>query len=168
MRRLAVLVLLGLAACVPRKEPEVQVPSLRDPNIMISSIVAFDPQQFSGVWYVAQSGTPGCAGSRQVWTRTGGGWSVTGADCTGPRAGKLSSHVALTGPGGRFLPEQGFAGQKIWVLWTDAGYNIAVLGTPSGKFGTILSRQMLPRQDLLVAARRVLDFNGYDLKKIGR
>lgn len=170
MRRIGFLMLLGLIGCAqaPEQKPTLPVAPLRDQGVMISSVVQFDPARFSGTWYVAQSGTPGCGGARQVWNRANGGWNVTGADCAGPRVGQMSEHVALTGPGGRFIPQHGFAGQKIWVLWTDAGYNIAVLGTPSGKFGTILSRQIPPKPDLLNAARRVLDFNGYDLRRIGR
>lgn len=163
----------GLAACTPwwrhkaPAAPAVTAP-LRDHGVMISSVVAFDPARFSGTWYVAQSGVPGCAGARQVWTRAGNGWTVTGTDCGGAKEAALSDHLALTGPGGRFMPGRGFGGEKIWVLWADDGYRVAVLGTPSGKFGMILTRTMPPRADLVTAARRVLDFNGYDMRRIGR
>ena len=53
-------------------------------------------------------------------------------------------------------------------LMSDIDFLVAVLGTPSGRFGMVLSREMPPRSDLIVAARRVLDFNGYNLRRIGR
>lgn len=163
------LLLAGLAACAPKKAPEPAVTTpVRDRNVMISSVVMFDPARFAGTWYVAQSAVPGCAGNRQVWKWTGRGYDVSGTDCGGSRAAGVSEHVALTGPGGRFMPSRSYSGEKIWLLWADDGYRVATLGTPSGKFGVILTRTMPPKADLVTAARRVLDFNGYDLRRIGR
>ena len=49
------------------------------------------------------------------------------------------------------------------MLWADADYRIAVIGTPDGRFGRILARRADPPSDLVAAAREVLEFNGYDL-----
>ncbi|HEY0213233.1 MAG TPA: lipocalin [Paenirhodobacter sp.] len=167
MRRLIWAATLALAACGMRPEPQPATP-LRDTQGWISSAVLFDPARFAGTWFVAESGTPGCAGARQDWAWNGQGWTISGTDCSGTRAARASGHVALTGPGGRFTPDGAFGREPVWVLWVDQDYRVAVLGTPSGHFGMVLSRSLPPRVDLLRAAHEVLDFNSYDLRRIGR
>ncbi len=54
------------------------------------------------------------------------------------------------------------------MLWVDFDYRVAVLGTPSGRWGMILSRQTPPRPDLIKAARDVMDFNGYDMTQVSK
>lgn len=136
----------------------------------MSSVVLFDPARFAGSWRVAESAVPGCAGARQDWRWDGHGrWDVAGTDCTGGAPGRMSGKIALTGPSARFTPENGaYGGARIWLLWADQDYRIAVLGTPSGSFATVLVRDYPARGDLLTAANRVLDFNGYDVRRIGR
>ncbi len=48
-----------------------------------------------------------------------------------------------------------------WVLWTDTDYRTLVIGTPSGQLGFILNRDANLPADRMVAAREILDFNGY-------
>ena len=79
----------------------------------------------------------------------------------------MQGRAALTGPGGRFAPDKGYRGTPVWVLWVDQDYRVAALGTPSGDWAVVLARPGMGRGDLLGAAREVLDFNGYDLKRIG-
>ncbi|WP_286789544.1 lipocalin family protein, partial [Thioclava sp. UBA3469] len=66
------------------------------------------------------------------------------------------------------LAKDAFGGEPIWVLWVDFDYRVAVLGTPSGRWGMILSRQTPPRPDLIKAARDVMDFNGYDMTQVSK
>ncbi|HEY0276140.1 MAG TPA: lipocalin [Paenirhodobacter sp.] len=165
MRRLIWGVVFALAACAPRPEPEPV--SLRKQG-WISSAVLFDPARFAGKWYVAESGAPGCAGAQQDWHWDGHGWQISGVDCSGRQATQAKGHIALSGPGARFTPDTAFGREPIWVLWMDQDYRVAVLGTPSGHFGMVLSRSLPPRADLLKAAHEVLDFNNYDLRRIGR
>ncbi len=52
------------------------------------------------------------------------------------------------------------------MLWVDEGYRTAVIGTPDGSFGFVLNRDAAIPADRMEAARRVLDFNGYDLAQL--
>jgi apolipoprotein D and lipocalin family protein len=150
----------ALAGCAP--EPST---SLRDPKALISSASLFDSARFGGTWQVVASGMPGCSG-QQNWAWDGvGAYHVTGTACA-LSAQTVDERVVLTGPGGRLAARTGFGGEPIFVMWVDQDYRIAALGTPSGRWGMILSRQSPARSDLLKAAREVLDFNGYDLAKI--
>ena len=146
----------------------------RDPSAMIASAALFDPARFAGPWHVAAD-FPGqaapCGITREEWRLTGPGrFAVSGAAC-GPR-GRMgfAGTAAVIGPGridlsgGNTRPDLG--GEPLWVLWIDADYRVAVLGTPSGRFGMILSREPDARGDLFAAAREVLDFNGYALERL--
>ena len=166
MRRVILAGLLALAAC-GTKAPAPTAP-LRDPQAMITSAALFDPVRFGGDWQVAMSATPRCAGARQSWRWDGrGAYALSGVDCTGAAPAVLQGRAALPGPGGRFAPDKGYRGTPVWVLWVDQDYRVAALGTPSGDWAVVLARPGMGRGDLLGAAREVLDFNGYDLKRIG-
>lgn len=170
MIRLAALALL-LAGCAA---PAVQT-GHRDPAAMIASAALFDPARFAGPWHVvADFPAPGaapCGITREEWQATGPGrFAVTGAACgPGGRLGFAGS-AAVIGPGridlsaGTTRPDLG--GEPLWLLWIDADYRVAAIGTPSGRFGMILSREPAARGDLYTAAREVLDFNGYALERL--
>ena len=163
---MALAVLAVLAGCGAKAPPPG--PSLRDPGVMISSAALFDPARFGGEWRVALSSTPGCGGAAQEWAWDGrGAYALSGVDCTGPAPARLKGGADLRGPGGRFLPDHGYAKAPIWVMWVDQDYRVAALGTPSGEWAVVLVRPGLARADLIGAAREVLDFNGYDLSRIG-
>lgn len=166
---LGLMVCGGLVSCSRAPAPAPEPVALRDPSGWISSAVLFDPARFSGRWHVVESGVPGCGGARQDWAWDGqGGWKVSGTDCAGSRPSQLADRIALTGPGARFTPNKSFGGERIWLLWVDQDYRTAVLGTPSGRFGMVIARSSEGRADLMRAAREVLDFNGYDLRRIQR
>lgn len=52
-------------------------------------------------------------------------------------------------------------GTEYWVLWVDADYRTAAIGTPSGSFGWIIDRKRTGGADRLKAAADMLAFNGY-------
>ena len=58
-----------------------------------------------------------------------------------------------------WLPFEG----DYWVLDVSEGYDLAVIGEPSGKFGWILAREAEISEEERQAALSVLDRNGYDL-----
>lgn len=162
----AALAAAVLAGCTPKAS--APQPGLRDPAVMISSAALFDPARFGGGWRVVASATPGCGGARQDWRWDGrGGYALSGIDCAGRQPAVLEGRAVLSGPGGRLTPSGGYGDAPIWVLWVDQDYRVAVLGTPGGQWALVLSRQSPARPDLMQAAREVLDFNGYDLSRIG-
>lgn len=150
------IVLLALAACGPRGA----APSHRDLDAPISSAVIFEPARFAGAWQVAASTAQACAGAEQQWVWDGAGYGLAGTSCAGAKPTRLKGRLELTGPGARFTGA-GFGGEPVWLLWVDADYRTAALGTPSGAFGMIVTRPDVARADLFKAAVEVMDFNGY-------
>ena len=158
--------MLVLAGCVG-SAPE----SLLHEQGRMSSAALFEPARFGGEWRVVQSGVAGCAGARQDWAVDGqGGYRLSGVDCSGAAPRALSGQMRVTGPGGRMAASgDAYRRLPVWVLWVDQDYRMAALGTPDGSFGVVLAREgATSRDDLIRAAREVLDFNGYNLRKIGR
>ncbi|GGH55787.1 lipocalin [Frigidibacter albus] len=168
LRAALALLLAGCAAPGPG-------PGSRDPGAMIASAALFDPARFAGPWHVVADfpapGASGCGITREDWRLTAPGrFAVSGAAC-GPRGRTgFAGTAAVVGPGridlsaGNTRPDLG--GEPLWVLWIDADYRVAALGTPSGRFGMMLSREPAARGDLYTAAREVLDFNGYALERL--
>lgn len=133
---------------------------LRDGAKPISSAAAFDPGRFGDVWHIAAAygSEARCGPLAETWTLTAPDrYRVTGTACGPNGARAFVTDARVTGPG-RITRN----GEELWVLWTDADYRVAVIGTPSGGFARLLSRTPEVRPDLMIAARRVLDFNGYD------
>lgn len=148
------IVALALAGCAPQPQ------GLRNAETPISSAVAFDPARFADVWHVvAAYGTEArCGPLSETWARTGqAAYSVTGTRCGPMGARAFAATANVTGPGRITRGEE-----QLWVLWVDADYRVAVIGTPSGQFARVLSRTPGVRDDLMRAARDVLRFNGYD------
>lgn len=160
MRRfhLALLLLALLAACAP------QSPGLRSREAQISSFAAFDPARFVDVWHIvaAYGDEARCGPLAETWTRSGAqSFRVTGTFCGPNGARAFAADAAMSGPGriARVMPG---GTETLWVLWVDADYRVAVIGTPDGRFARLLSRTPVVREDLMRAARDVLRFNGYD------
>ena len=149
------LLSLVLAGCAGRVE---------EAATGMSSAAAFDPARFADVWHVAAvlGADPVCGPLAETWTVTApSSYRVTGTTCgpTGARAFVAGAEV--TGPG-RITRQMAGGPEALWVLWVDADYRVAVIGTPSRRFARVLSRTPDVRPDLLQAARDVLRFNGYD------
>lgn len=157
MRPLSLLALMAaLAACSPAPR-EV---GLRNTGAPISSNASFDAGRFADVWHVAATygDEARCGPLAETWVLTGAAtYRVTGTAC-GPRGARaFAAEARVTGPGRITRGDE-----ELWVLWVDADYRVAVVGTPSGRFARVLSRTPTVRPDLMEAARRVLQFNGYD------
>ncbi|MCA0271391.1 MAG: lipocalin family protein [Proteobacteria bacterium] len=156
MRLCASLVLAAavLSACAPAPQ------GLRNAGTPISSAAAFDQARFADVWHVvaAYGSEARCGPLTETWVRTGqAGYNVTGTRC-GPMGARAFAETAtISGPGRITRGEE-----QLWVLWVDADYRVAVIGTPTGQFARVLSRTPGVREDLMRAARDVLRFNGYD------
>jgi len=143
----------------------------RDRKVNIASTTRFEPDRFSGMWHIRaeftdpeeqvipgavefRTGADGRIAQIAVFGPRRGGWGVLDIyDVAQPMAGRL---VAGTPP----------YATEYWVLWVDADYRTAVVGTPSGSFGWILDRSKTGGADRIKAAREILKFNGYDLAQL--
>ncbi|WP_210529381.1 lipocalin family protein [Rubellimicrobium arenae] len=164
MRRALALLLL-LAACGREAAtPPAAAPSFRDRGQPIASTLRGTASDLAGDWVIAQSypglpfASPGTRVSIAVGSDASAGWSFAGPGGT--------ERVSTTAAGqGRFVPrEEG--GLELWVLWVDDDFRTAVVGTPDGRFGWVMDRPGEASPDRAVAAREMLDFNGYDLSRL--
>lgn len=152
---LPALLALAVSGCAPRPPGTVTG---------MSSAALFDPARFADVWHVAAAlgSDPACGPLAETWTLTGAGrYRVTGTACGPAGARAFVSEATVTGPG-RLARTVAGRDEALWVLWVDADYRVAVIGTPSRGFARVLSRTPDVRPDLMQAARDVLRFNGYD------
>lgn len=157
-RRLLLLLAFLPLACAPAG------PDLRRAETPIASSTAFDPARFVDVWHVvaAYGQEARCGKLTETWTATASGrWQVTGTRCGPAGARAFLAEARLIGPG-RIERRIGRTREELWVLWVDADYRIAAIGSPSGAFGRVLARRPDPRADLMAGARAALRFNGYD------
>jgi apolipoprotein D and lipocalin family protein len=166
-----------LAACsTEAPAPAGLFTSYRDTSVPIASNAAFDPARYAGRWFeVARFPVAfqrGCVGTQAIYTPLDAERLRVVNTCRdgaldGPLR-RIEGEARTTGPGRlevRFdsVP---FLSAPYWVLWVDEGYRTAVVGVPSGRAGWILNREPQIPPDRLEAARRVLDFNGYDLSRL--
>ncbi len=170
MYRLSAALCLILAACAaPVAE---QVARYRVAGAPIYSSAVLDVARIEGRW--VQVAGFGPAGARDcqpggVDIRRGAqGLQATLRLCLSGAEVRAAGALQVVGPG-RFAL-QGAAvpglGEPWWVLWADTDYRTLIIGTPSGQFGFILNRDRVLPQDRLVAAREILDFNGFDLRQL--
>ncbi|MGR3571977.1 lipocalin family protein [Brevirhabdus sp.] len=149
------LALIALGACTTTGT----APAFRNPDAPIASTTRFDPVAFAGQWHPVAGFGAEHQGAVTITQAHPGGFSIAQGAGAPPRA------AALSGPG-RFR----IAGQAAerWVLWTDADYRTAVIGTPDGSFGQVWDRRPASSPDRLAAARDVLEWAGYDMTRYGR
>ncbi len=166
MTRRAFALALCLAACAA---PPAGT-GYRTGEGRIASAALFDPARFADVWHVvaAFGADAGCGPLAETWAPAGPGrFRVTGTACGPSGSRAVAGDPRLTGPGR--LTRAGLRGpEEIWVLWVDADYRVAAIGTPDGSFGRIIARSPQVRPDLFEAAREVMDFNGYDTGRLTR
>jgi len=148
----------------------------RDDDVPLTSYAALDVSRYSGLWYeVARFPVPfqeGCVGTTAEYgVIAPDRISVVNAcrqeTLDGPIE-RIEGDAVVTGPGRLRVSFDTvpFLRSPYWVLWVDEDYRTAVVGTPSGRAGWILNRDPQIPADRLEAARRVLEFNGYDLTEL--
>ncbi len=170
--------LLGLSAVVAVASCGMMngvAPSYRDQDVTIASAAAFEPSRYLGRWYeVARYPNPfqsNCSGAIAEYSAVEGEIQVRNLclDSNGAVIDEITGTVTDQGLGRLTVRLQGVpVAATYWVLWVDEGYRTAVVGTPNGRVGWILNRDPEIPSDRLVAAREVLDFNGYDLSRLQR
>ncbi len=153
------LVFAVLVGCAAVPSPEA---SFRDLTAPITSVALFDPAQFSGHWETIAAFDADSCGIGVVVASTGA-INLSERRCSGD---VIYSVAQITGPG-RFTPDRGAnKAREYWVMWVDQTYRTAVIGTVNGEFGMILNRTRDIPSDRMQAARKILDWNGYDLSRL--
>ena len=103
--------------------------------------------------------------------RLGGGWIVVAGAGIRPGARlHLSMGKAVVDGVAMTLEDRGqgrfaLGGEAVWVHWLDADARTAALGDPAGRRAWIMDRTGRP-EERLAAARRILDWYGYDLDRL--
>lgn len=164
----ALVLLVGLAGCDAAS-------GYRDTGTRIAATTRFEPARMQGEWIVRErvasaSDQLAAAPESLAFGAVDGDhiavvWSHRACDkgtCTDLRTPLTAN---LTGPG-RFVMSRGNGPDvEHWVLWTDADYRVAAIGTPSGAFGWIMTKGAV-RSDLMQAAQEIMEWNGYDLANL--
>ena len=167
MYRLMAIVCLVLSACTPKITSDGG--AYRAATAPIYSNAVFDFAQIDGHWdQVAGFSEPtvlSCLPGGATFSPKGGVLWATYSLCLSGQTVMGEGIVSPSGPG-RFGISGRSDNQDWWVLWVDEGYRTMAIGTPSGEFGFVLNRGKTLPADRLMAAREVLDFNGYDTKKL--
>lgn len=143
--------------------------SFRDRDVAMTSIANFEAEKYTGLWYeIARfpvSFQEGCTNTQAEYRLQDEGVLAVRNACFRDNAlSVIEGSARVDGPG-RLKVRLGampFAADY-WVLWVDEDYQTAVVGVPSGRAGWILNRSPEISEDRLLAARAVLEFNGYDL-----
>lgn len=164
-------VALVLGACAMPDPPQA---GFRDKSIPLTTTTrAGQLSDIGGPWFVRGHYTgdegitlvtfrpegPGGAGV-DILRNTcdaGGGCARINAKFVATPLGQNRWH--LTGSDGSTRPD-------LWLIWIDDGLRTAAIGTPDGSFGWILDRAASGGQDRILAAREILDFNGYDVSAL--
>jgi apolipoprotein D and lipocalin family protein len=148
----------------------------RDQDVQMSSYATLDVERYTGLWYeIARFPVPfqeGCVATTARYDVIDAGTLSVLNTCRDGGVGgplkQIEGKAELTGPGRLDVsfPSVPFAKSPYWVLWVDEGYRTAVVGVPSGTAGWILNRDPQIPEDRLEAARRILEFNGYDISQL--
>ena len=164
MYRLIAAVLL-LCACTPTTPP-VALGQYRAPDAPIYSNAVLDRSRLVGRWVQVadfSTKTDSCAPGGVEISKTAAGLHVAYRLCLSGAQVQGAGVMTPDGPGRFVVPGQP---GPWWVLWADVDYRTLVIGTPSGRLGFILNRDGALPRDRLVAAREILDWNGYDLRRL--
>ncbi|SMR71444.1 apolipoprotein D and lipocalin family protein [Aliiroseovarius halocynthiae] len=133
----------------------------RDTSRRLSSTTRFDAARFAGQWVIrgefVHPGQPPLYGTVAI---EHGAKGITGISISSGASGRERYDARMDRAGRITVGKQPFATQY-WVLWVDADYRTAAIGTPSGSFGWIIDRNRKGGDDRIKAAADVMIFNGY-------
>lgn len=155
--------LFVLAGCSGAVPPPSEAP-FRPLKAPIYSNAVLDVARLAGDWrQVAGFGSAaGCGPGSAVIAGQPAQLRIRYALCQSGKMVTGSGAMVAVGPGRFAVPGQP---GPWWVLWADADYRTLVIGSPNGAVGFILNRGAFAA-DRLVAARDILDWNGYDLHRL--
>lgn len=144
---LAATMLLG-GCVVPDLEPAKPIP-LRNPTALVASQSDVTLDRLVGDWVVVSGA--GIAAGTSVNVSQGA-----------VRIGGLDAEQVSTVQAGRYR----FGGRDVWVHWLDVSNRTAALGDPNGSRVWIMDRSPKSSPDRQRAAREILEWYGYDVKRM--
>ncbi|MCK0142466.1 lipocalin family protein [Aliiroseovarius sp. F20344] len=154
----------ALTACLGGGDDGVEFH--RNTKRPISSTTRFDAARFAGKWVIrgefVHPGEKPLYGNVVVEAGAAGVSGIIVSNSTGSR----ERYDASMNTAGRIIVGTPPFGTEYWVLWVDADYRTAAIGTPSGSFGWIIDRQRTGGEDRIKAAADMLAFNGYDKSRL--
>ncbi len=167
---------LFLTSCTAGKQGDGTV--FRALDVPIFSTTRFEAAQFAGFWHLRAAFGPGAAFGpsdepalyRGVTFHTGPSGKIARITLHGVQgSGAFGAEKVLEVEqpmAGRLVVGRAPNATEYWVLWLDADYRTAAIGTPSGKFGWIIDRKRSGGSDRIRAASEILDWVGYDMSKL--
>lgn len=155
-----------LAACAATPDGG----TYRDQNALIGVTSRYDDDRFAGVWHV-RGAYPLDARLVQVQRLSGAAagpvWELVEQMCDASgtcEQVRTAWPVETEVPGADRLDDPGGGpARRAVVMWVDEGFRTAAIGDPSGSFAWVLDRAPRGGADRIVAARQVLEFNGFDV-----
>lgn len=152
MPRLWPALVLLAAGCAA---PEPSAPLFRNLAAPVGSQTGLAAARMAGPWFVAASFGPlAPAGSTVIWPDP-----EEARPLMVVAEGPLPVEAAAPGRWREFGPRG--EPRAFWVHWADSGLRTAVVGTPSGRHGWIMTRGPLS-DDRRAAALEILSWYGYD------
>ena len=162
------LILAGCGGAVP-SSGDLAIP-FRNPTAPIGVTSRYEDVRFAGAWHV-RGAYPLDDALRRV-ERLGDGpvWALEMQRCEAHGACKITvtrwaAEVDVPGADTLRNPEGGPARRAV-VVWVDDGYRTAAVGDADGRFAWVLDRSPTGGADRIAAARRVLEFSGFDLREM--
>lgn len=138
----------------------------RDTSRAISSTTRFEADRFAGKWVIRGEFThPGEKPLFGAVTFERGADGIVGLRVKN-KVGGQERYAARMKSRGRIIVGTPPYGTEYWVLWIDADYRTAAVGTPSGSFGWIIDRKASGGEDRIKAAADIMRFNGYNISRL--
>lgn len=126
----------------------------RDTSQHIGATTRFDPVEFAGDWRIVARFDAPPGGTLRVTP------TAEGVEILSVAASQLTGSYR-EGARGELLPVS-TAQEPVIVMWVDADFETAAIGTASGSFGAVIDRDGLVPADRATAARDILTFYGWD------
>lgn len=144
-----------LSACAPSPPA-----GFRDTDRPIGATARFDKNAFSGDWLIV-SRFEAPASGRITFGAEGDTLQVSSD------AVPIINGPYREGVPGELLPLSE-AQEPLIVMWVDADFETAAIGTASGSFGAVIDRDGALPADRVQAARDILEFYGWDTSALQR
>lgn len=165
----ALLFLMSGCGLFGNRDPGHEVVFFRDVDVDLASTTRFNAKAFSGFWNIrSEFARAGDLRSRAgVDFQIGPNGEIVQIALHGPkrrgRFGAIAHYEVEQSAPGRFVFGAPPYTTEYWILWVDANYRTAVIGTPSGTFGWIIDRNRTDGEDRIAAGKEILEWMGYDM-----